>query len=125
MERSEEHNLAALLAAADNGDVASTTKIWRGLTSTEQEGVVFTLLGVLEGQTERTEPMSAVPKVHQESGPPELDEQAAIEAEQTELILKPFEDLRGLTASGNDAADGVQESPDMPIGSTEYWSQWR
>ena len=125
MERSEEHNLAALLAAAENGDVASTTKIWRGLTSTEQEGVVFTLLGVPEGQTERTEPLSAVPEDRQESGLPELDDKTAIEAEQTELIPKPFEDLRGLTGSGNDGADGAQEAPDVRIGSAQYWAQWR
>lgn len=125
MEPSEEQSLTALLAAAENRDVASTTKIWRGMTPVEQEGVLFTLLGMPEGQTDRTEPMSAVPEAHQDSGLPELDEQAAIEAEQTELIPKSVEDLRGLTRSDNDAADGDQESPETPIGSTEYWSQWR
>lgn len=125
MERSEEQNVTALLAAAENRDLASTTKIWRGMTPVEQEDVLFTLLGMTEGQTDRTEPMSAVPEDHRESGLPEVNEQAAIEAEQTELIPKSVEDLRGLTGSANGAADGAHESPDMQIGSTEYWSQWR
>jgi hypothetical protein len=125
MELSAQQNLTALRAAVENGDVASTTRIWRGMTSAEQEGILLTLLGMPEGQADRTEPMSSVPEDDQESGLPEVDEQTAIEAEQTELIPKPFEDLRGLTGSGNGAADGARESPDTPIGSTEYWSQWR
>lgn len=125
MELSEEENLKQLLEAADKRDIASTTRIWRGMTSTEQERVLFKLLGMPEGQTDRTEPMSAVPEDHERPGLRELDEQGAIEADETELIPKSVEDLRGLTRSDNDAADGAQESPETPIGSTEYWSQWR
>ena len=125
MEPSEEQSLTTLLAAAENRDVAATTEIWRGMTPVEQEGVLFTLLGMPEGRTDRTEPMRSVPNDHETLGPRELDEQAAIDVEQTELIPKSVEDLRGLTRSDNDAANGDQEPPEMPIGSTEYWSQWR
>ena len=125
MEPSGEQTLTALLAAAENGDVASTTKIWRGMTSIQQEEVLFELLGMPEGQTDRTEPTGAETEVHQEFGLSQLDEQTVIQADETELIPKSVEDLRGLTGSDNDDADDAQEAPDMPIGSTDYWSQWR
>lgn len=124
MEPSEEQTLTALLAAAENGDLASTTSIWRGMTSIQQEEVLFKLLGMPEGQTGRTEPMVADTEVHQEFDLSQLDEQPVIQADETELIPKSVEDLRGLTGSDNDDADGAQEAADMPIGSTEYWAQW-
>lgn len=125
MEPSEEQNLKALVSAAESRDVAAALKIWHGMTSVEQEGVLFALLGVPERQSERTEPLAAVPQDEQKSGLGELDEQVAVEAEQTELIPESVDALRGLTGLDSDATDGVRAAADVRIGSTEYWSQWR
>jgi hypothetical protein len=125
MEPSEEQKLRALLAAAENRDVASTTKIWRGMTPTEQEGVLFTLLDIQAGQADRTEPIDVRLESLQEIGLRQLDDEPAIQADQTQLIPKGVEDLRGLTALDNEDANSPAEAPALPIGSRDYWSRWR
>jgi hypothetical protein len=118
MDPSEEQgpNLTALLAAAENADVASTTEIWRGMNPMEQEGVLLTLLGLPGEQADQTVSIGL--------GLDHVGEKAAVQADQTELIPKAVEDLRGLTASDNDAG-GAVERPAMAIGSTDYWARWR
>jgi len=119
MEPSEEQgqNLTAILAAAENDDVASATEIWRGMNPTEQEGVLLALLGLPGEQADRTESLGF--------GLDHLGEEAAMHADQTELIPKGVEDLRRLTASDNEDADRPAEAPALPIGSHDFWSRWR
>ena len=137
---SEHVNLNALLAASRSGDAASVASNWRQLTPSEQENVLLTLLGMqLDAPSEalavaseespdpperhvaETQALEAVAS-EESPDPPERHaaETQALEAvEQTELIPKLVEDLRGLTHSeGEEAVLLEQPAP------SEYWSRW-
>lgn len=126
MDRSNEQKFAALLAAVENRDAESITEMWRGMTALEQEAVVFRLLGVPEAPTDRpAESTHAyLDDPHEPDRFPAGDE-TAIQADQTELIPKSVDDLRGLTGSDADDAPGTHEVAAVRFGSTEYWSRWR
>lgn len=54
----------------------------------------------------------------------QVGEETSVQLDETELIPKSVEDLRGLTGSDNDT-DGGGQAPDVRMGSREYWAQWR
>ena len=118
MEPSEDRHLNAVLKAWRGGTAASVADVWRQLAPNEQEAVLFRLLAThAEAGSETVEP---------EAGPDlpvgDLDATAAMAVvEETEVIPKLVEDLRGLTgAEGDDQAVRV-EQPAVP---NEYWSRW-
>lgn len=126
MELSNDQKFAVLLAAAENRDAASITEMWRGMTPLEQEAVVFSLLGVQVAAADApTEEMTADTEDHRELGSSQMGDETAIQVDETELIPKSVDDLRGLTRSDNDEAAGTQEVPAVRLGSAEYWSHWR
>jgi hypothetical protein len=122
---SENRNLAALLKANRTKDVGSAAGIWRDMTVAEQEAVLFELLGMVEEEADLS--------------PGPASEPAALEAEETELIPNPVpvpdetelipkgvEELRGLTASDGDQGEVASAgAPVMPAALTEYQSRWR
>jgi hypothetical protein len=120
---SKEQSLSALLTASRNRDADSVASIWRELTPAEQESVLFTLLAHTDAHSE------AVPVEPDERPDPlmhGLGDTAAMEAvaEQTELIPKAVEDLRGLTGSERDETEAPQASTAAVNEPTEYWSRW-
>ena len=142
MESSANVNLDALLAASRSGEAASVASNWRQLTPVEQENVLFTLLGMQadvmsegavvaseespdppERDAAETQAMEAV--ASEESPDPAERPAAETEAldvvEQTELIPKHVEDLRGLTGSEGDEAVFLEK----PAAPSQYWSRWR
>lgn len=143
MESAEEQNLTALLEAVENQDVALTIRIWRGMTSLEQEAVALTLLRRLEGRTERSAELGPDARDDEEFGLHQTGEDSSVQADETELIPKSptgedssvqadetelipkaLEDLRGLSASDSDAGNAPVAQP-VWTGSTVYWSRWR
>ena len=64
------------------------------------------------------------PEDNQTIGLRPVGEETSTRLDETELIPKSVEDLRGLTGSDNDT-DGGGQAPDVRMGSSEYWAQWR
>ncbi|HUQ00765.1 MAG TPA: hypothetical protein VM093_09940 [Aeromicrobium sp.] len=124
MRPSEEPDLTALLAASRNDDAGAVTSIWRSLTPGQQEGVLFTLLGMQTAADAEVVPVEA----DERSDLPmdgSADTAAMAPLEQTELIPKIVDDLRGLTGSESDDGEALPEAPAIPDALTEYGSRWR
>lgn len=146
MKPSEEQSLTALMAASRNGDANSVADIWRELTPVEKEKVLFTLLGMQadvtsaaaavasdespdppERSSDETTVLEAVAS-DESPDPPERgpDETTALEpVEQTEVVSKQVEDLRGLTGTENDHVNDPQGGRAVPTEMTQYRSRWR
>ena len=133
---SDSRNLTALLKATRKQDVSAVASIWRDMTLAEQEAVLFKLLGMVEEEA-APDPMGADPDESRDFTLSPTSEHAAPGADETqltpnpapdetELIPKGVEELRGLTASDPDQrGDAPSEAPVMPPGLTEYQSRWR
>lgn len=121
MEPSEHRKLNSLLAASRTGDTASVANVWRELTPDEQESVLFRLLAM------HTETGSETAEPHRRPDLPidALEDTAAMAAvEQTALIPKQVEDLRGLTGSQGDEQPDFSEPHAPPNEFSDYRSRW-
>ncbi|MFL6090275.1 MAG: hypothetical protein ACJ71Z_09055 [Aeromicrobium sp.] len=126
-----DRSLDALLRASRNGDAASVSNIWRGLTPEEQEDLLFTLLEMRHGglsgvallePDDRADPTAESPAVVAEHV---ADTAAMPRVDRTELIPKAVEDLRGLTGSERDLEVTYSGWPATASQQTGYWYRWR
>ena len=120
---SEEAPLNALRAASGDGDAESVARIWRELTPGEQENV---LLALLEIQTQ-TSAAESTPTTVEPLDPPVRDSRDTAmmaRVEQTELIPKGIEDLRGLTVSEVSDEAAFAAEPALQNKLAAYRSRW-